>query len=37
MEVKKYPFLWTVVVLSPLCALFWCGVIWGVAAWFGSA
>lgn len=34
-EVRKYPILWTVVVLSPLCGLFWWAVIWAVMAVFG--
>jgi hypothetical protein len=33
-EVRKYPLLWTIAVLSPLCALFWVGVIWGLVALF---
>ena len=33
-EVRKYPLLWTIVVLSPVCALFWVGVIWGLTALF---
>jgi len=34
-EIRKYPFLWTVLALSPFCGLFWMGVIWGLAAWLG--
>ncbi len=33
-EVRKYPILWTILILSPLCALFWIAVIWAVVAWF---
>lgn len=36
LDVRKYPFVWTVVILSPLCALFWMVVIWGLMAWLGG-
>ena len=35
-EVGKIPILWTVVVLSPFCALFWMAVIWAVMKMFGG-
>jgi hypothetical protein len=35
-EVRRYPVLWTAVVLSPLCALFWIAVIRGLIAVFGG-
>jgi len=34
--VRPYPFLWTVVALSPFCALFWIAVIRGLIAVFSG-